>query len=170
MEEDTQKVVVLPGFEVSQARQKPISDILVWVQCFARYAAVMAQKYPASAPGFMSHMLVVLKAVVEVEGVAWRHYDECYREKMAATGVREWEGIDVQLFQEICGSHPRKVLQEEKGLRKVSRERKSAVCWQFNEGKCSYGGKCRFPHVCEVCGAGHPKLRCTVNIKKPRMG
>jgi hypothetical protein len=32
MEEDTQKVVVLPGFEVSQARQK-----LVWAICFVRY-------------------------------------------------------------------------------------------------------------------------------------
>jgi hypothetical protein len=48
----------------------------------------------------MSHMLVVLKAAVEVEDVAWHHYDECYRRKMAATGVREWEGIDVQLFCE----------------------------------------------------------------------
>lgn len=44
--EDTQKVVVLPGFEVSQARRKPLSDIVSWVQCFARYAAAMAQKYP----------------------------------------------------------------------------------------------------------------------------
>ena len=34
LEPDTQKVVVLPGFEVAQAKQKPIT--ITWVHCYSR--------------------------------------------------------------------------------------------------------------------------------------
>lgn len=60
LESDTEKVVVQTGFAVSQSRQKPITDVLVWVHCFAKYAAAMAQKFPSCTSGFMSHVLVVL--------------------------------------------------------------------------------------------------------------
>ena len=75
VEGDTEKLVVLPGFEVTQARKKPINNIITWVQCFARYTAAMASKFPDCTPGFMSHMLTVLKAYVEVEDPAWRLYE-----------------------------------------------------------------------------------------------
>ena len=86
---------MLPGFEVSQARQKPISDFMVWMRCYARFVALVSRKFPSSTPGLMSHMLVVMKAASDMEGLAWRLYDEAFREKMAATGVKEWEGMDV---------------------------------------------------------------------------
>ena len=57
--------------------------------------------------GFMSHMLVVLKYFMEVEDPGWHLYDEVFREKMAATGVKRWGGVDVQVFQETCGGLPR---------------------------------------------------------------
>lgn len=176
VEGDTQKLVVLPGFEVTQPRQKPISDILVWVQCFSKYAAAMSQKFPSCTSGLMSHLLVVLKAAMEVEGVSWRLYDEAFRDKMAAIGVREWAGMDVQLYQEICGSHPRKIVgqfHEGKGhgivgVRRLGSEKRPSVCWLFNEGKCTYGAKCKFPHVCEMCGGNHSKSRCS-NPKRQRL-
>lgn len=43
LEADTEKLVVLPGFEVSQTRKKPVTNIVTWAQCFARYTAAMAQ-------------------------------------------------------------------------------------------------------------------------------
>ena len=106
-ESDTAKVVVLPGFEVAQPRKRPISNIVVWVQCFARYSAAMAGKFPEAMPGFVSHLVTVLKAFSEVEGTAWRDYDIAFREKMAATGNRKWTGMDVLLYQELCGTRPR---------------------------------------------------------------
>jgi len=30
---------VLPGFELSQVKSKPIKDIVTWVHCFACYTA-----------------------------------------------------------------------------------------------------------------------------------
>ena len=72
-ESDTEKVVVLPGFEVAQPRKRPITNIVVWVQCFVRYSAAMAGKFPEAMP---SHLVTVLKAFSEVEGTAWRDYDK----------------------------------------------------------------------------------------------
>ena len=31
----TEKVVLLTGFEMSQAKKKPVTSILSWIQCFA---------------------------------------------------------------------------------------------------------------------------------------
>ena len=49
---------------------------------------------------------------MEVEEPAWRIYDVVFREKMAAMGIRKWKGMDVQLYQEVCGGRARKRLQE----------------------------------------------------------
>ena len=59
-EAETEKVVLLPGFEMAQAKKKPVTSIMSWIQCFARFVAAMAQASPNSTPGFMSHMLVVV--------------------------------------------------------------------------------------------------------------
>ena len=170
-ESETEKLVVLPGFEVSQTRKKPVSNIILWVQCFARYTAAMAKHFPECTPGFMSHMLTVMKAFREVEDPAWWLYDEAYREKMASTGTRAWPGMDVALYQELCGSRPRRRVLEPAsdlktpvrfaGMKRPSGGQKLLVCWQFNDGDCSYGKSCKFPHLCEVCRGNHPKFRCT---------
>ena len=172
-ETETEKLVVLPGFEVAQARKKPVNSILTWVQCFARYTAAMAQKFPECTPGFMSHMMVVLKASREVEDPAWRLYDEAYREKMASTGVRIWQGVDVQIYQETCGGFAHRQVERRVegrggfGGTKRPREKPEgsaspSICWLLNDkGSCPYGPKCRFPHTCEECGArGHGKAKC----------
>lgn len=170
-ESETEKLVVLPGFEVSQTRRKPVANIILWVQCFARYTAAMAKHFPECTPGFMSHMLTVMKAFREVEDPAWRLYDEAYREKMASTGTRAWPDMDVALYQELCESRPRRRMSElasdqkaparAAGIKRPSGGQKSLVCWQFNDGDCSYGKSCKFPHLCEVCRWNHPKFRCT---------
>ena len=53
--------------------------------------AVMTQASPNSTLEFMSHMVVELKAYMEVEEPAWHLYDEAFREKMVAMGVRQWK-------------------------------------------------------------------------------
>ena len=169
LEPDTQRVVVLPGFEVAQAKQKPITDIITWVHCYSRYTAAMATKFPDSTPGLMSHLLTVLRAYSEVEDPAWRLYDIAYREKMAAMGQTIWSGMDVQIYQEVCEGRPRRraIPQGEArgatgatSTRRLTDARRPAVCWQFNEGGCTFGRACKFPHVCENCQGSHPKFRC----------
>ena len=130
----------------------------------------MAKKFPECTAGFISHMLTVFRAYREVEDPAWRLYNEAFRDKMASTGVRIWLGMDVKVYQEICGGRPRKgagrpdaegkVMSSSVGMKRPIEGRRPLVCWQFNEGVCSYGLKCKFPHVGEKCRGQHSKKQC----------
>lgn len=153
-------------FEVAQAKQTPIVDIVTWTHCYARYTAAMAAKYPECTGGFMAHLVTVLKDYVEVEDLAWRVYDEVYREKMAATGCRAWTGMDVQLYQEVCAGQPRRGnpigQSEARGSGPVKRPKTDRpVCWLFNAGNCPYRS-CKFMNACAICQGGHPKMQCRV--------
>lgn len=142
VDSEVEKLVVLPGFEVSQPRKKPVNDFITWVQCFCRYTAAMSQHHADCTPGFMSHLLTVLKAFNEVEHPAWREYDEAYREKMASTGNKSWPGMDVTLYQELCGSRqkqrsiPTERREMPKGKRPLSG--RDHVCWLFNDSVCTH--------------------------------
>lgn len=166
-ERETQTLVALPGFELTQPRKKPIDNIITWVQCYSRYTAAMAQHYPECTPGFMSHMLTVLKAYNEAEFPGWREYDHAFRDKMASTGERDWRKMDVHLYQEHCSSHPkqRNLPQPPQKAKKFERGKSSPgdrpkwVCWDYNESGCSRQ-HCKFPHKCQECGFSHPKRFC----------
>ena len=132
-------------------------NIITWMHCYARYTAAMAAAHPTSTPGFMAHMLTVLKAYTEVEDPAWRVYDEAFREKMAATGCKTWGGMDVQLYQEVCAGKLRRKAPGVRsepggangrgGLRRSGGERRAGECWQFRSaGTCRFGDDCRFEH------------------------
>lgn len=180
-DQDTQKLVVLPGFELAQAKQKPVNNIFTWANCYARYVGAMAKEHPGSIPGFMAHLVTVLKTYVEVEDPAWRQYDEAYREKMAATGCKLWEGMDVQLHQEICAARQRKLTpasaqgqqaggEVRPGAKRLQRAgERTGVCWQFNAGRgCTFGWGCKFRHECQECGGDHPKTKCDSERRKRR--
>jgi len=168
LDTEIQKLVVLPGFELAQAKQKPVSDIITWMRCLAKYTAGMSKEYPQCTPGFMAHMLAVLKAYVEVEDPAWRLYNEVYQEKMVATECRHWTGMDVQLYQEVCAGRLHKKLTGQLGEplmpgpvnKRPREERRLPVCWQFNTGRCSYGTSCKFLHACEGCYGPHRRSQC----------
>ena len=96
---ECEKLVVLPGVEVAQSRRKPILSILTWVQCYCKYVAAVSQKFPEAVAGLVGHLLVVVKAYLEVEKPGWRLYDEAFREKMTATGVRYGRGWMCRCFR-----------------------------------------------------------------------
>ena len=134
------KLVVLPGLEVAQSRWEPILSIITWVQCYGKYVAAVSQKFPEAVAGMVGHLLVVVKVYLEVEKPGWRLYDEVFREKMAATGVRLWKGVDVQVFQGTCGGLLRRSVKSGgesvkcRGVKRVLRDEIQGACWLFNEG------------------------------------
>ena len=69
------------------------------------------------------------------------YYNEAFREKMAATGEREWKGMDIGLYQEICWGTSlgwQKELMGGKGVKRPTDAKRAKVCWEFNEkGWCS---------------------------------
>ena len=41
-------------------RKQPVTDILLWVQCFASYVAVLSQTQPQSTPHLMAYMATII--------------------------------------------------------------------------------------------------------------
>ena len=141
-----------------------MNNFITWIQCFSHYTAAMSKYYPNCTAGFISHLLIVVKAFNEVEHPAWREYDEAYREKMASTGNKSWSGMDVALYQELCGSRQKQRSEKRELPRGTGGKRpmsgRDYVCWLYNDGTCTHN-PCKFPHLCELCRGNHPKRYCT---------
>ena len=163
---ECEKLVVLPGVEVAQSSRKPILSIFTWVQCYCKYVVAVSQKFPEAVAGMVGHLLVVVKAYLEVEKPGWRLYDEAFWEKMAATGVRLWKGVDVQVFQGTCGGLVRSVKSGGKsvkcrGVKRVLRDEIQGTCWLFNEGTYRFGTTCKLAHKCALGGGPHRRMNCS---------
>ena len=52
-EHETQNYIIGPGFRVAKAKNKPVDDIMTWLQCFAVYVAVMSKDHPEVVPDMM---------------------------------------------------------------------------------------------------------------------
>ena len=172
-EPDPQQVVILQGIEVARAKRKPVKDIYTWIQCFAIYMAVMAKHDPGSIPEMLAYMLTIMKAQQEFKEPAWRLYDKAYRKKASATGNRKWSQIDPLLYNQLftgraneafcqhCHSttHTGDACKEAPPRKKpaiagdspqhrgwdLPRPHPSGpVCWQYNQGHCSFQPNWRF--------------------------
>jgi hypothetical protein len=44
-------------------RKGPITDILVWVECYSSLITVLAKKHPGKTSEFMAYMNTIIKAV-----------------------------------------------------------------------------------------------------------
>ena len=137
-------------------------------------------------PEMLAYMLIVLWAQREYKEPAWRLYDEAFRDKAAATGNRKWSQIDIHICNQIFTCRARKRLLcthctatheteecptvqprwkrrvEEPTfgrLEEIPKGRKG-ICWDFNNGACRYGDKCRFCHICSECAGRHPRVSC----------
>ena len=66
-----------------KTKKKPVTDILIWVQCFASYVAVLAQSFPAHTPQFMAYLATIVRCHHRFEGLSWVFYDTAYRHQAA---------------------------------------------------------------------------------------
>ena len=83
-----------------QTRRGPVTDILLWVECYSSLVAVLAARFPQHIGDFMSYQRTIIKASKNFEGTAWVVYDRCYRRRAAATKSLEWAKIDSALYNE----------------------------------------------------------------------
>ena len=121
-EYNTEKLIVLPGFEVSQPRKKPVDDIFTWIQCFSRYTAAMAKEFPQCTTGFMSQLLTMVKAYSEAKHLT---------------------GMDVSLYHELCSSRTKQVGNPEEARPGQKRKHPAPVhvgprvSWLYNDRECN---------------------------------
>ena len=72
----------------------PITDILVWIECYASMVSVLAIGYPSKTPQLMSYQKTIVKAHRTFTGEGWVTYDVCFRRKVAITKSLDWGEID----------------------------------------------------------------------------
>ena len=55
-----------------KTKKKPVTDILIWVQCFASHVAVLAQSFPAHTPNlWLTYLATIVRCHHRFEGLSW---------------------------------------------------------------------------------------------------
>ena len=79
-------------------RKEPVTDILVWVQCYSAMASI---RYPAKIPHLMAYQSTIVKCAKRYQGLAWVAYDMEFRRKAAKTKSLDWGTIDQSAYAEF---------------------------------------------------------------------
>ena len=87
----------------ANAASGPITDILVWIECYASMVSVLATRYPSKIPQLMSHQKTIVKAHRTFTGEGCVTYDVCFRRKEAITKSLDWGEIDFTLNEIFTG-------------------------------------------------------------------
>lgn len=77
-----------------------ITDILLWIECYASMVAVLMSKYPDKAPQFMCYLKSVIHASWNLEGTAWASYDAAYRRMAANCPSLDWGKLNAALYNQ----------------------------------------------------------------------
>ena len=81
-------------------RSGPITDILVWIECYASMVSVLATRYSSKKPQLMTYLKTIVKAHRTYTGEGWVTYDVCFRRKAAITKSLDWGKIDFTVYNE----------------------------------------------------------------------
>ena len=87
-------------------RKQPVTDILIWTQCFASYTAVLAGKFQGCTLHLMPYMSTIIGCYCKFEGYEWVVYDTSYRRRAAIKKTLNWSKIDSSLIH--CSQEGRK--------------------------------------------------------------
>lgn len=172
-------------------RRGPVSDILVWVDCYSSLVAVLSAHHPDKTPQFMAYLKTIVYASKSFSGDGWVTYDACYRRKAATTRSLDWSRLDFTLYNQIfagrakalprcryCNSELHKSADcpiAPDGPERVSLVSRpeapralSYVCQLFNSkgGNRCHFQPCKFRHSCAECGGSHPASLCRSQSSK----
>ena len=86
------------GQKSQSRRRSPISEISVWVECFAMMAAVLAEKFPSKAPQLFIYMRRIVHAARNYRRTSWVAYDRLYRRQAVARCSLDWAVEDSALY------------------------------------------------------------------------
>ena len=168
------------------SRRSPVSDLGVWMECYALMASVLVERYPSKASHFFAYLRRISRAARNFQGSAWVAYDRMYRRQALARGSLDWGVEDPGLYSEafvgrakvvprcshrlsefhaveVCPDLPRLAMGYPLQATQTSvfaHSSNTEICKRYNEERCNYK-KCRFRHVCSGCKKGnHPSTRC----------
>ena len=85
----------------------PITDILIWGECFVAMAAVLSRKYPSKSSELFAYQCRIFHAARMYEGQNWVTYDQVYRRQAAFRRSIDWAQEDQALYNEAFGGRTR---------------------------------------------------------------
>ena len=103
-----------PSTQVQGQRQiQRVSTLRTWVQCFATYAAVLAEAHPHRMRDLLAYLRLIVRETQCHEGDGWRSYDILFR-KLAATNTSiKWGAPLPSLYStSFTSSQPSQTLYE----------------------------------------------------------
>ena len=168
------------------SRRSPVTDILVWLDCYASLVSVLCSVHPHKFSHFMAYQRTIIRAHRMFVGDRWVIYDACYRRAAANTKLLDWGIKDNDLYNEtftgrakaisrcsIClselhptaecpqGSHSSTPSASHGGQFRTPRS--DAICLLYNHrngDRCTFT-PCKYGHFCKECGGRHPVTRCS---------
>ena len=171
------------------SRRGPVTNILLWVECYSSLVAVLASKYPNKIGHLMAYQKTIIKAHRSFVGEGWVVYDTCFRRKAANMKNLDWGEVDLTLYNEtfvgrakvlhrcnICLSElhttiecslapgPRPSTQSgmSSGWR-IGEKKAVPICLLYNDrdgDRCTYAPDCKYGHTCSACQGRHPYSKC----------
>jgi hypothetical protein len=81
---------------VQSRKRKKVTDINVWLQCYALYTSVLASKHPQAIPELLAYLITILRVNQDFTGSAWVNYDSAFRRQADVTGDHKHKPIHVQ--------------------------------------------------------------------------
>ena len=180
-------------------RRGPVTDILLWVECYSSLVGVLASKFPTKVPELMAYLKTIVHAHKSFTGEGWVTYDACYRRKAAAVRSLEWSQIDFTLYNETFAGRARAIVRcrhcnsdlhssahcslapeqtrpdpAPHGSERSRFDAKAGhqVCQLYNHrtgNRCRFS-PCKFLHQCTDCRGGHPASQCRMKSGFSRSG
>ena len=83
-----------------QPANQPVNNIRVWLECYARMAAVLTTRFPEKATELWAYQTTIVKAAHTYEGSNWVSYDRQYRRDRLARKDLNWPVPNTRLYNE----------------------------------------------------------------------
>lgn len=81
-------------------RRGPVTNILLWLDCFSTLATVLMTRYNDKASELWAYQRTIITAQRDFDGEAWVTYDSCYRRQAAAKKSLDWSRLDFGLYNQ----------------------------------------------------------------------
>ena len=86
--------------QTKRLRRGPVTDILLWIECYASMVAVLSSGFLQKTPELMAYLKTIVRAHRSFLEDGWVTYDSCYRRKAAITKSLDWGQVDFTLYNE----------------------------------------------------------------------
>ena len=170
-------------------RRTPVTNILIWLDCYASLVSVLCSAHPEKFSQFMIYQRTIIKAHRRFAGDGWIIYDTSYRRQAANMKFLDWGIMDGHLWNEIftgrakaiarckiclselhsqvdCPEAPEThfspVHSQAKLGRRDIRHIPGEICRLYNDSRgnrCTFQ-PCKYAHICYDCHGRHPFSQC----------